>query len=271
MNINAQVIKISIAEIIISFQFDYQPFEAELIRIFSKFIVKTQKSDVDINLKMLEEYKSIDGKYDYLITDIKNNTATIKKWDINGELNIKTNKGVFEINNEFITFFPLVKFIFLNIFPQYNAFLLHSSTVINNEFGIVASGVSGAGKTTFAKKLEKENFIILHDEITLIRKINNSFNVFPNPFTQNKKHFVNFSSLKPLKYIFILEQNKEFFNKNISLKLFIKEMLKLILSYDKIKNENYNLILDFITDLYNEITVRKLSFDLNSKLSDKIL
>jgi len=85
-------IKISIAEIIISFEFDYLPFEKKINDILENFIVETDKVDIDIKLNKTESYSLVNERWDYFITNIKdNNIAIIKKWDINGELNINKN------------------------------------------------------------------------------------------------------------------------------------------------------------------------------------
>jgi len=265
-------IKISIAEIIISFEFSYRPFEKEFKKILKKFIVKTDKSDINIKLIRTKSYKIINNDISYFKKDIINDEiATLLKWDINGELNLNLNTGIFHVYRKKPDFLTILKFILLNFIPQFNALLLHSSSIaINNNFAVVGSGISGSGKSTFAKKLESEGGIIIHDEITLVRKVNNSFYVYPTPFNYNPKHIVNFLEPQKLKSIFFLKQSKDKYIKDISLKNFYKEIFKVIFSNKKMKTKNYELVINIIEDLYNDVKIKELSFDLSKKIIETL-
>jgi len=264
--------KISIADIIISFELEYEEFRKKLKEVLAKFIVKSDRVDLKIKLNKVETYKLIDGNWDYFDISLNNSKELkISKWDINGKLNKDKTQGEFDIHKDIINFYPLIKFIILNISSKFNTILLHSSSMVNKDYALVASGVSGSGKSTFAKKLEEEGFIILHDEITLIRKINSSFYIYPTPFDYNPKHIVNFSQARKLKTIFFLKRKEEKYIKNISLKKFYKEILKVILAYEINRVKDYNKNLDIVNELYKAVKVKELSFDINKTLVDKIL
>jgi hypothetical protein len=144
--------------------------------------------------------------------------------------------------------------------------------MVNNEFGIIGSGVSGSGKSTFAKKLELEGFTILHDEITLIRKINSRFYIYPTPFNYNPKHIVNFSPAKELKYLFFLKQEQNYYTKDINLKDFNKKILKVIFSNTKLRIKYFDIILDLINAIYfSKIIKKEISFNLSESLINHIL
>ncbi len=263
--------QVSIANIIISFEIDYQLFNNKMKQILKDFIIENSEYDIFVKLIKIDDYELINGKWDYFITNINDDIMIIKKWDIHGEINYIENTANFLIHKDSNNFFLIIKTILLNFLPKFNALLLHSSSIINDNYGIVGSGISGSGKSTFAKKLKSEGCTILHDEITLIRKLNEKFYIYPTPFNYNPKHIVNFLPKKELKKIFILKRKSNYYLKNIDKKKFYQEILKLIFGYNNTDKYTYNLILNILNQIYNNVTVDELSFNLNEPLKDIIL
>lgn len=264
-------IKISIADIIISFDFNYQPFKTKIKKILDKFIVKSDKIDISIQLNKVNKYKIYNNDMGFVKTDIiDNRLVTLLKWDINGSLDTYNNNGTFNIYKDSTDLLYLLKFILTNFLHKYNALLLHSSSIINEDFGLVGSGVSGSGKTTFAKKLETEGFTILHDEVTLVRNIDSFSYIYPSPFNYNPKHIVSFSAPKKLKSLFILKKNKENYSKKITLKNFYKEIYKVILSNKINQIDFYDNIFEIVNKLYENVEIKELSFNLNENLIEKL-
>ena len=263
--------KVSIADIIISFEIDYLPFNNKMKEILKKFITESSEYDIQVKLNKVDNYEIINDRWDYSITSIKNNIMKIKKWDIYGKIDFIKNTASFKVHKDSDNFFLILKTILLNFLPKFNGLLLHSSSVAISNYGIIGSGISGSGKSTFAKKLESEGCTIIHDEITLIRKINNKFNIYSTPFNYNPKHIVNYLPEKELKKIFFLKRKSNYYSGNIDKKNFYKEILKLIFGYNQTNKYTYNLILNILNELYDNITIKELSFNLNDSLMDKIL
>ncbi len=268
-------IKISIANIIISFCFDDEKFLHIIQKDFKNFILKTQKEDISVKLVKVSDYEMIDGKWNYFFVTKQEQKYFIKKWDINGYLEDKN--GYFEIHEDVLNFHQLLKFILNISLPNYEGLMLHASTSVNSFGAIIAAGISGSGKSTFAKKLKKETamfednekYEIIHDEITILRKEGSCFWAYPSPFNHNPKHIVNYSEPKKVKYLLFLKRNDEKTSK-ISKLRYYKEIFKVIFSYDTNSLSQYEHFFNNIEKLYLSTNIMIFNYSLDDCLVEKI-
>lgn len=107
--------------------------------------------------------------------------------------------------------------------------VLHGSSVEHHGYGYAFIGRGGSGKSTTVKILKPDR--VLSDDTTVIRKINNSYEIFANPWW-NGNQYVKIKSPKKsasLKAIFFITKAK----KTAMRKLDYREALSALIYYDK--------------------------------------
>jgi hypothetical protein len=155
--------------------------------------------------------KTVDGKkfnfHSGLITgtlDLASKTCTIKvKNTLFGNPTVR----VFE---QFLLqlYYTLLENKYGNAWPE--QLLVHACSILNGGCGYVFTGPSGSGKSTVA--LLSSAYTVLNDEISLIKKEGDCYNIYATPFNGYCRLKQNMSG--PLKKIFILKQDsRHYLNK----------------------------------------------------------
>ena len=97
--------------------------------------------------------------------------------------------------------------------------LIHSSSLEMDGAGYVFIGPGRAGKSTVARLLEPDN--ILSDETTLVRKVDNSYNIFSNPWWNAAHNIKIYDPKRPvrLKALFFIKKSEKTKLKRIDYKV----------------------------------------------------
>ena len=75
----------------------------------------------------------------------------------------------------------VLRVIFATLFPREDGMLIHGCGLRHAAVGVVFPGVSGAGKTTLARKAPDADDV-LSDEIVVVRRLDDGWRVFGTPF-----------------------------------------------------------------------------------------
>jgi hypothetical protein len=75
----------------------------------------------------------------------------------------------------------VLRVIFATLLPRANGMLIHGCGLRHAAVGVVFPGVSGAGKTTLARKAPDADDV-LSDEIVVVRRLDDGWRVFGTPF-----------------------------------------------------------------------------------------
>lgn len=144
--------------------------------------------------------------------------------DIISIFDIKEKKlnNLFRSINE-VSFDSLLRMVYSLVAVEREGLLLHSAGLKSDGYGYVFFGPSQSGKSTIAN-LAKENYEILSDELTLIRRINGEFRVFGTPFIgTNQTEGLNSSSC--LKALFLLQKDSRTYLKRMKKGDAIRQLL----------------------------------------------
>lgn len=103
--------------------------------------------------------------------------------------------------------------------------MLHASSVEYEDSGYVFIGHSGSGKSTIARMLGKEK--ILSDDITVIKRENDSYKIFPNPWWNPGEDIDISEPYKPahLKVLFFITKSKKTSLRRLSYKETIGKLI----------------------------------------------
>jgi uncharacterized protein YkvS len=227
------------------------------------FIIEDRKSDIIVILTNRkygkEEYerdtlKSVKIKRDGDIINFSHK-------GLEGSLNISSFKASFFVDNLLDPHLFVLKFILMYLSPIFNATFIHASATVIGDLGIVGTGVSGSGKSTLAKTLTKLGGVTFHDEMTLIRKIDNNFYLFPLPFTESKKYVVNFQKPHKLTHLFFLGKTEDNHIEKLKTSKIYQNFFKVVFAYSNFENDYYGKILDFLDDLNKNVVIAKLNYN----------
>ena len=199
----------------------------------------------------------------YVINDVNNYKRTTRVF-FKSEKNITTNQNIFylpllDFTEQFKLFNDLFRQVVINILSKNNGLLLHGSSIIYHNKGIIFIGDEGAGKSTVRKLLS--HFASLGDDTALIRKIGKEYFLFGSPFYQRTN-----MAYPPKKVhiagIFLLKQSFGDMVQRLSFLKSIKAILANIFKSpinDNQKNEEKEIMINTI-DLVNKVKLYKLYF-----------
>lgn len=100
----------------------------------------------------------------------------------------------------------LLKLILRKVLLEQNGFVFHSSAVSDGTNVYLFSGTNGAGKSTLANNL-KSTYTHFADDITIIKKIHNTWYAFQFPLQKNGVEFYPYRK-QPIKAIFFVHKSK---------------------------------------------------------------
>ncbi len=135
-------------------------------------------------------------------------------------------------------------------------FLLHSAAIISKGKAYIFAGVSGSGKSTIAK-LSMDTKDVLTDEMTLIEKNADGYNVWGTPFWGELQMSRN--AYAPLETVFILSQADYNAIVKLNTSIFIMEFMRVILFFGE-SYENYNTIINQVISFKDKVSIKELKF-----------
>lgn len=143
------------------------------------------------------------------------------------------------------------------LLPKRNAVLFHASSIIHNNFGIMFIAPTGGGKSTIIQLLQKLGSKYT-DDISIIKKTNNSFELYQSPFSE-KNPILKRNNSYPLKLICILHKSKKCNLRTYSFTESLKKVAANALIVPSTDKRRRNIV----SELVKNIPVVEFSFNLS--------
>ncbi|HRN70513.1 MAG TPA: hypothetical protein PLS49_04985 [Candidatus Woesebacteria bacterium] len=145
-------------------------FKKDLLHYLRGFIVP-HKENIFLTINIHDK-----GSYQLLYNN-KKSFIEIANYEDNNVINLSYHIGISQA-------FIILSNLIYSLLGHHDGFILHGSVALINEKAHIFIGTNGAGKSTIIHLLKK-NFLSLADDQVFIRKINNSFYFFQNPYIEN--------------------------------------------------------------------------------------
>ncbi|MBW2981812.1 hypothetical protein KY343_02925 [Candidatus Woesearchaeota archaeon] len=197
------------------------------INQYYKGFIKKMKSKPAFELNIINQ-RILKRRTGYYISKNTSNELKIK-FDITNdynELQINKNKskGVYITNKKEITHLNFLLPIIFSIVLNKNAGTeLHAASLVKNKKGYLFFGPCYSGKSTISQSFIKKG-IILHDDCSLVREVNNKFKIWSVPKNTLLKNICKDNKSAELKACFRIIKS----NKNKLVKLSKKDAFKFI-------------------------------------------
>jgi hypothetical protein len=151
-----------------------------------------------------------------------------------------------------------IRLVYSLFVPKFNGLLLHSAAVIAAGKGYVFIGPSGSGKTTICGLLK--GVIVLGDEMNIIMRITEEYEVFPTPFSMSQRERErSFGEEAPLSRLFILRKSDRLYLEKTSYKTMLMSVLSntVLFCQDQQTADN---VLNVATELCHRVPCSILHF-----------
>ena len=204
-----------------------------------------------INDVIIDKKLTLNSKY-YDLYELEDKSIYQVQKDENnkivGTINYKGNLiEIGLIDNTYISEYLLSQYVMAYIAKENNAILMHGSSLVYKNKGIIFTAKSGTGKSTHSRLWQKyEDSLVLNDDKNLIKIKDDKLYLYPSFWSG--KHRLDNNIISTLDAIVFLYQSKE----NVIRKLSKKEAFKLLLT--QISSLNYDNL-----DLWNNITDKLLN------------
>lgn len=192
--------------------------------IFYKSLDSKQKNHLEREIQSFFKgfiTKQKDKSVDYII-EIEDLTPSLKIQDIHGKKHyvlfyesVTTKKLKTFYTISVYQFQLLVQNIIYQLLSKSNGFLLHSSASLVDNKAYIFLGISGAGKSTSVRLLKNE-FLPLSDDLSIIRRIKNTYFYYQHPFMETHNITVKNSSKLRVGKVFFLIKDLHFSIKKLS-------------------------------------------------------
>lgn len=261
------------------------PYEARLSEILSNFepfrisersssktscVISIIEEDLDFNFeegKLLSDISIVWGDRftfyetsNYYWTLIESELIPDTHWKMRSTKDFKENViycgNINEMKNNFISWYCMVAFAQSSLL--HNCVLIHSSVVMNDEFGYGFLGKSGTGKSTHSRLWLKYNmgFKLLNDDNPAVRIMDSGeVFVFGTPWSGKTPCYVN--DVRPLKGLVRLKQAPQ----NIfDIRKNKDALLAILPSCSAIRwNLNlYSTLINILVDIINKVPIAEL-------------
>jgi hypothetical protein len=146
-------------------------------------------------------------------------------------------------------------------------FQLHASSAIRNDRAFLFAGVSGVGKTTMAR-LAPPDAVVLTDEISYIRRIDNGYRAYGTPFAgELARPGANQSA--PLQQACLLRQGQQNRLREVSRSEAIRALMRHVLFFAR-DNELVEQVLDSVVNFAACVEVVEMEFTPDRRAWDLI-
>lgn len=255
---------LSIGDIGITFNYS-DPAFTEHFQFFKPFFSE-KETDITITLEREDQWPEFESGDPILGTDIikaemGDHSVNYRAAGLEGIFNFKTMKAIFKAYPASgpIDFAVRAAIVYGALF--FDAILIHSSAVYNEDYGIVGTGISGAGKTTLAKTLSQFDYTILHDDANLIRRVGDQFYLYPTPIKT-----LNVTATIPekpilLTHLFFLGKTEKNWTEELPEQKKISLLSRMLFSYSSLSQMHYIKFFDFFENLSKSIIIQKLNYN----------
>lgn len=144
--------------------------------------------------------------------------------------------------------------------PEKNGFMLHAATILSGKKAYIFTGRPQAGKSTIAKLSAADNRVVLSDDFSMIKKIDDIFYAFASPFwghVETGDKLIN--RYFPIHSLYFIRQDTVSYKKSITTKDAFKGLLRNIcfLGYNGLISDK---ILELSHDFVKNIPAHYLHF-----------
>lgn len=162
--------------------------------------------------------------------------------------------------------FPIGPIMFLHVIARHSGVILHACSVKERTGkALIFCGCSGSGKTTLAKLFQQRGIITLHDDWTIVRKIDKDFVAYGIPGYASSRFVHNESG--PVEKIFFLRHGKTNSLKQLTPESALKHLIihSFCCGWDK---NRLKRTLDILQELASRCKFYQLSFMPNESVFD---
>lgn len=160
--------------------------------------------------------------------------------------------------------YPLGPLVLYYLTVKFDAIMLHSSGVFDNDKGRIFSGFSGVGKSTMAGLWQKAGNKIINDDRLIIRKNNNGYTMHNTPM-----FYVDIPKEAPVHSISLIHHSAENTIKKLNGAIAVSRIMACCIQH----GYNNNFIqhhLEFLSQLCNNISVYDVGFKPDISIVDFI-
>ncbi|MBK5101505.1 MAG: hypothetical protein JJE15_11020 [Desulfobacteraceae bacterium] len=153
---------------------------------------------------------------------------------------------------------PTMELLMVNYLAKGKGAIIHSCGISRNGRGTLFVGDSGAGKSTLARMWDREDSVeVLSDDRTILRKKGNEFWMYGTPW-HGEAAFASPQGIR-LDRVFFLKHGRENSIREVNEIAAVSQLLACSFSplWDR---EGMAFVLDFITELIDQVPVQELSF-----------
>ncbi len=233
------MMKIRLAETVFDLHIEDKKFLKKCLDRYGGFLSE-DAADIHINV-LLNEFDSLPGEPEVKVNKI----LSIKRSDFS--FYIRNKKGVLNIRPSVYSLDSFLRVFTSCIFMEKQIILLHACAAFKNGKCFLFPGISGTGKSTISRILQKSNFDILSDELVFVKIINNNVEVFSSPFWGEMKGKGKYLKAK-LSKIYFLKKSPLFKREPCSKSQSVSLLLKTVMNFVEQKKRKASL-LDLIAKL----------------------
>jgi hypothetical protein len=257
---NNHTLNLSIGDVNLLIYSDSEEFMDQTEKKYSNFICEDLDPDIRIEGKLLpyedgEEGFGINTEVPEVTVDRSNGIYTINWMGIYGEFNMKSMEGWAKCRH-FIRFDSFLRFIYVITLLKESGFLVHASSVIQNDKGYLFPGKSGAGKTTITQL--SPDATLLTDEISLVKKVNGNFHLFGTPFWGDLQ-ISGVNTHTPVKSVYFPKKDDKTFKKSVGVLKTFEMLLPNVISFGDDKEITKQLF-EICFDFANSVPGHELHF-----------
>lgn len=229
-------VKIEIAEICSLVKTEDLDFISRLKGQYKNFLSK-REPDLTINLQLKKGSRERNSNPEVRVV-FRGKVFKIKRSDIEAEVNLKEGVVTLKQGDSIYSFDSFLRIFYTILMLERDGFLIHACGVVKDNKDYLFAGLSGTGKTTIANL--SSNYIVLSDEIVIVKKVDNVYKIIGTPFRgEFQKGGENLSF--PLAKLLLLKREKTFWTKRLNPSQAITKLLSNVLFFSKDSNLNKRL------------------------------
>jgi hypothetical protein len=187
----------------------------------------------------------------------RSGTWRIERGDFRAEWNKHSGRGEVWQRRSPYPLDSVLRILHTLILAEQGGFLLHASSMIRDGRALVFAGQSGAGKTTMCR-LAPPDAILLTDEISFVRPVENTYCAFGTPF-HGELAISGTNAFAPVEALYLLEHAEEDRVDGVSSRQALTQLLRNVLLFTQ-ESESVSRVFASALDLVSRVPVRRLRF-----------
>jgi hypothetical protein len=184
-------------------------------------------------------------------------TWHIRRGDFSAEWNKQSRRGTVWQRRSPYALDSVLRILHTLILAERGGFLLHAASMIRNGRAFLFAGQSGAGKTTMCR-LAPPDAVLLTDEISFVRPVENTYYAFGTPF-YGELAVPGKNTFAPVETLYLLEHGAEDRVDSLPPRQALTQLLRNVLLFAH-ESESVGNVFASAFDLISRLPVRRLRF-----------